>query len=211
MADKEIFLIRHGQTDFNLRGVVQGSGIDSDLNSTGKKQAEAFFNTYRETGFHAVYTSALKRTMQSVQGFIDMGLPHHILPGLNEISWGHKEGKIPNSTDDKAYKYLMEQWSSGQTHLKIEGGESPEEVLQRQIPALAAILAKKEETKILICMHGRAMRILLTHLAKQPLSYMDTYPHKNLCLYQFRYLSDLGQFHFIKKNDTSHCKELKVI
>ena len=40
---KTIYLIRHGETDFNRQGIVQGSGVDSDLNELGLAQAEAFF------------------------------------------------------------------------------------------------------------------------------------------------------------------------
>lgn len=40
---KDIYLIRHGETEYNRKGVVQGSGIDADLNELGQKQAAAFF------------------------------------------------------------------------------------------------------------------------------------------------------------------------
>ncbi|NDE62419.1 MAG: histidine phosphatase family protein, partial [Cyclobacteriaceae bacterium] len=45
MDRKKIYLVRHGQTDYNLQGVVQGSGIDAPINATGRAQAEAFFRT----------------------------------------------------------------------------------------------------------------------------------------------------------------------
>lgn len=43
-ALKDIYLIRHGETDYNRMRVVQGSGIDADLNELGNKQARAFLN-----------------------------------------------------------------------------------------------------------------------------------------------------------------------
>ena len=43
-ALKDIYLIRHGETDYNRMGVVQGSGIDADLNELGNRQAQAFLN-----------------------------------------------------------------------------------------------------------------------------------------------------------------------
>jgi bisphosphoglycerate-dependent phosphoglycerate mutase len=42
---KDIYLIRHGETDYNRLGVVQGSGIDADLNDLGRRQAQAFLIT----------------------------------------------------------------------------------------------------------------------------------------------------------------------
>ncbi|MCZ6694862.1 MAG: histidine phosphatase family protein, partial [Bacteroidetes bacterium] len=75
METKKIYLIRHGQTDFNNRGVVQGSGIDSSLNETGYKQAQAFFDAYQQVPFQKIYTSSLQRTTQTVKPFIDKGIP----------------------------------------------------------------------------------------------------------------------------------------
>ncbi|HYG15236.1 MAG TPA: histidine phosphatase family protein, partial [Bacteroidia bacterium] len=40
---KTIYLVRHGETEFNRMGIVQGSGVDSELNETGRKQADLFF------------------------------------------------------------------------------------------------------------------------------------------------------------------------
>ena len=90
---KKIYLTRHGQTDFNNQGIVQGSGVDSDLNETGKAQANALFKVYGHLKFDKVYISNLKRTQQSVQKFLDLNIPCEKLSGLNEISWGSREGK----------------------------------------------------------------------------------------------------------------------
>ncbi len=70
-ALKDIYLIRHGETDYNRMRVVQGSGIDADLNELGKRQAQAFFEHYQNLALDKIYTSALRRTHQSVKGFID--------------------------------------------------------------------------------------------------------------------------------------------
>ena len=63
---KKIYLTRHGQTDYNLKGVVQGSGIDADLNATGRAQANAFYQAYKDHPFDKLYVSGLKRTFQSM-------------------------------------------------------------------------------------------------------------------------------------------------
>ena len=44
---KELFILRHGETNQNLNGIVQGSGIDSDLNHSGYAQGAAFFEKYK--------------------------------------------------------------------------------------------------------------------------------------------------------------------
>jgi len=107
LLTKTIYLIRHGETEFNRRGVVQGSGIDSDLNELGFLQARAFFDTYQDIEFDKIYTSKLRRTVQSVQEFINVGIPYEQFEGLNEISWGEKEGKIPNYLEDENYLEII--------------------------------------------------------------------------------------------------------
>lgn len=201
---KTIYLIRHGETDYNKQGIVQGSGIDSDLNETGIAQGRAFFEAYRSVTFDKIYTSALKRTVQTVQDFLELGIPHEKLSGLNEISWGIKEGGIPNYLEDEYYKKLIENWQNGHTHLACEGGESPEDVLQRQKEAVAKILENAHEKTILIAMHGRAIRILLCLLLEKSLHEMDAFEHSNVCLYLLTYDETTRTFELLKSNDTSH-------
>ena len=154
--------------------------------------------------FDKIYISTLKRTLQTIQSFIDLGLPHERQAGLNEISWGVMEGKIPSNVDDKLYRDLTESWAAGQTDRTAEGGESPEEVRDRQKPVFDLIVSRPEETTVLVAMHGRAMRILLTWLLNEPLADMDQYEHSNLCLYQLNYDYNTQQYTLELANDTSH-------
>lgn len=208
MTTKKIYLIRHGQTDFNLKGIVQGSGVDSSLNAKGMAQARAFFEMYKHIAFDKIYTSTLKRTRESVSGFIELGIPTESLSGLNEISWGTKEGQPITPEEDQYYHWMLDQWRLGNTHERIEGGESPEDVVKRQAGALTQILAQPNEEQILICMHGRAIRILLCQLLNYPLKSMDMFEHENLCLYL---LEQTGSHFTVRKyNDTMHLKNLVV-
>jgi broad specificity phosphatase PhoE len=207
LSIKKIYIIRHGQTDFNLQGIVQGSGVNSSINQKGRIQAQAFFEFYREVPFVKIYTSALKRTTESVQPFIDLGIPFVPLEGLNEISWGKKEGQPITLQEDAYYNWMLNQWQLGNTHERIEGG--PEDVTRRQDGALKYIMSKTGESTILICMHGRALRILLCRLLNYPLRSMDMFEHQNLCLYQLDYSGSM--FSLKKYNDTAHLKLMKDI
>lgn len=206
MSTKKIYLIRHGQTDYNKRNVVQGSGIDSELNALGRAQAEAFFNMYKDLPFDKVYTSSLKRSIQSVQKFIDLGLPHEAHTGLNEISWGDKEGQTITPEGDAYYFSILEEWKAGNVTLPIKGGESPQDVQDRQRPVIDLILSRPEEKTILVCMHGRAIRILLCLLLNYPLSEMDRFDHQNLTLYQLTYTGSM--FSVDLYNNVEHLKDI---
>ena len=202
MNTKKIFLTRHGQTDYNKKGVVQGSGIDADLNELGRAQGKAFYDYYKDMPFDKLYVSALKRTHQSMQGFLDAGLNHEILPELNEISWGVREGIPVDAEGDAYYKNMIRRWQEGETNVSIEGGESPEDVAVRMKKGLEYIMSKTDEENVLICMHGRAMRVMLAIMLNYPLKGMDYFSHTNLCLYELSWTGNM--FTVDRFNDTSH-------
>ncbi|MBO3700491.1 histidine phosphatase family protein [Roseivirga sp. E12] len=205
---KKIYLTRHGQTDYNKIGVVQGSGIDSDLNALGQAQGEAFFSTYKHIPFKKVYISALKRTYQSVVNFIEKPLAYEKLADLNEISWGEREGIPVDEEGDAYYLNMIKSWQEGRTDVAIDGGENPEQVAVRMHNALEYILSQSDEDTILICMHGRAMRVMLAVMLNYPLKCMDLFEHSNLCLYELTYTGSM--FIIDRYNDTSHLVGLDV-
>ena len=199
---KTFYFIRHGQTDLNLRGIVQGRGVNSPLNDNGIRQAQAFYEAYKSIPFDKVYMSTLLRTHQTVQQFLDQGIAAEQLVGLDEISWGIYEGKEQDETIMKGFDHVINSWRAGNLDLAIEKGESPNTVVKRQREAIDYILSKPEEQTVLVCMHGRALRILLCHLTGIDVSKMDDFPHTNTSLYVLQYENDT--FEIIDHYNTKH-------
>ena len=183
---------------------MQGSGIDAPINDTGRAQAKAFFEAYQNIAFDQVYHTALIRTRQSIESFISKGIPTTALPELNEISWGDYEGTPMTPEEGEYYKHMLHQWQMGNLDYAIAGGESPNVVAERMRKGIQKILEGPGET-ILVCMHGRAMRIFLSLIFNYDLRYMDQFEHSNLCLYLLEQLSD-GTFVLRKGNDREHLK-----
>ena len=171
--------------------MVQGSGIDAPLNDKGRWQAEHFWQQYKDYPFEKVYTSALIRTHQTVARFIEKGIQHVEFEGLNEIHWGTKEGKVATSEDKDDYMRVTKAWQNGELHVKIEGGESPLDLQKKQEVVLDFIRNEEDAEHILICMHGRAMRILLCLMFSYPLSEMDRFSHGNTSLYKITYTGSM--------------------
>jgi len=71
-------------------------------------------------------------------------------------------------------------------------------------PAVDHIISKTDEQTVLVCMHGRAIRILLCILMNYPLKSMDMFEHENLCLYLLDYSE--GAFTIRLHNDISHLR-----
>lgn len=205
---KELYFIRHGETAYNASGMVQGRGINSDLNAVGRAQGAAFYEKYKDIAFDKIYTSSLKRTHQTVKGFIDAGLPWEQLSGLDELAWGELEGQPATEDSISAFRVLVEQWTSGDYDAKVPGGESPAEVSVRMKEAMDIITSHTDEHTVLICMHGRALRLLLCILTNKPLAEMGDFPHQNTTLYRLSY--EDGIFTILDFNNTDHLKLIDV-
>lgn len=205
-SPKTLYIIRHGETDLNKRGIVQGRGMDTELNALGSRQAEAFYHSYKKVRFDKIYTSTLQRTHQTVRSFIDSGIPWSQHSGLDELAWGVYEGQESSDLTKKAFRDMVHLWTRGELHHKFERGESPLEVSTRQLEALDHLIEHHHEKEVLICMHGRAMRLFLCLLTEIPLTRMDAFPHFNTSLYKVHY--DGFKFQIVDFNNLGHLKDL---
>jgi 2,3-bisphosphoglycerate-dependent phosphoglycerate mutase len=207
--EKHIYIIRHGETDYNKSGYLQGATINSSLNARGKKQAQAFFEHYKSIPFNRIYTSKLKRSIESVDEFARLGIPveHHL--ELNEINWGKFEGKKLSFFSTIRINNIIHNWRKGKTDLRIPGGESPIDLAEKQKKVIDLIFSRKDENNVLVSMHGRAMRIFLCQLMQLSLINMDHYKHDNLALYHLCFPNDNAQPILIANNDIIHLKEIK--
>jgi len=190
-----VFIVRHGQTDYNLQGIVQGSGVDASLNETGRSQGRYFFERYQEVPFQAVLTSALRRTHETVGDFIGAGIPWEQHLEINEMGWGSHEGKKGTAA-----------WGRGELDGRIGGGESARE-LGARVQRFIDHLPGREEELLLICSHGRAMCALVTLMMGLPLAEMNNLTHNNTGLWRASLQAD-GTWKFDLQNDLSHLPEV---
>eukprot|EP00274_Cyanoptyche_gloeocystis_P003053 CAMPEP_0196651442 /NCGR_PEP_ID=MMETSP1086-20130531/394_1 /TAXON_ID=77921 /ORGANISM="Cyanoptyche gloeocystis , Strain SAG4.97" /LENGTH=235 /DNA_ID=CAMNT_0041981441 /DNA_START=120 /DNA_END=827 /DNA_ORIENTATION=+ len=94
---KPFFFLRHGQTDWNRADGLRLQGHqDTELNDTGKLQADRAGDVLRTVHFLAVYSSPLKRALETARIVLDAGhgtLPLHTDDGLREQYFGPWEGR----------------------------------------------------------------------------------------------------------------------
>jgi phosphoserine phosphatase len=203
LIEREIYIIRHGQTDHNAKGIVQGKGVNLSLNDKGRKQARAFFEAYKDIPFDILYSSTLKRAQETIDDFKNLGIPHEIYPELDEISWGELEGTASTMESDATFQNLIKRWREGDIYAKpAPSGESPYDLQQRQKKFLSHFLATHHK-KVLIATHGRFIRAFLCTLTGRHLSEMETFTHSNLCLYKVNQHDD-GKFVIEMHCETGH-------
>jgi phosphoserine phosphatase len=216
-----LYIIRHGETELNRQGIVQGSGVDSDLNQIGQRQAHLFYQYYKNIPFQYILTSALKRTHQTVEPFLrklsndkdklsEISISNWLkFKELNEISWGVQEGKKSDPTMHETYKQLMSDWENGIYETRFEAGESATELHARVSKIVNYLRENHVGQNVLMCTHGRTLLCLLTILKNEPLSKMNTFKHQNTCLYKAHYID--GEFHFEMENDVRHLGKMETV
>jgi broad specificity phosphatase PhoE len=196
-----VYFIRHGETDLNRMNIVQGSGMDTELNELGRAQAKAFFDNYQDAGFELVVTSRLRRTHQTVQHFLEQNIPWHQTEDINEISWGIFEGKGPTAARHDAFYELLANWKQGNVDAAMPNGESARQLGER-VSRFLAWLRTRQEQKILVATHGRTLRAIVSHLRGNHLSEMDGVAHLNTGCYVVHFQQDGVIFEL--ENDVAH-------
>ncbi len=205
MTTKRIYLIRHGETDYNVKGIVQGRRIDSDLNETGIFQRDMLSKVFAHEPIDHIYLSSLKRTFQTMKPLVDKGIAYSRVADLDELDFGEIEGfPIFDSNGESVLKEIIEKWRSGQFMVKFPGGESPLEALLRVKDGFEKILEAEDEKTIIICLHQRILRIVLCFLLQKPLTEMDSYPHHNTGVTTIDYNYTTGLFSLVALNEVTH-------
>ena len=194
----KLYIIRHAETEYNRKGIIQGSEVDSDINDVGESQANSFYDYYKNINFDKIYVSDLKRTFQTIRRFTENGSSYEKLKEFNEISWGINQGK---SDDLEDYAKLIDTWLAGNLDNKFEEGESPNEMSVRLVKGFNKVLDDDHDT-VLLCIHGRALRILLSKIIDNDLTKMDKYVHSNTGLYILEYKN--GKYEILGSNLRDH-------
>ncbi len=191
--------MRHAETEFNRKGIIQGSEVDSSINNVGDYQAERFYNFYKNINFDKIYVSGLRRTYQTIIRFVNSGIQCEKLDEFNEISWGVNQGKSDNLDE---YENLIKTWINGDLDNKFKSGESPNEMSKRLIKGFNHVISEGFST-VLLCIHGRAMRILLSKIIDNDLTRMDKYVHSNTGLYIID-SNKKGKYEIVSRNLRNH-------
>ena len=184
-----IYIVRHGETAFNKLGIVQGSGIDSDLNDAGKNQAAQLYKMYKKIPFDVILLSQLKRTYQTAQNFIEIDNVKYLkLEALNEISWGENEGKSLTPQREELFNKVTNSWASGNLDAKIPNGESANELFERCNLVVEFLRDNyKKLNNVLIVTHGRTLTALHILFTKNFKTEINTFKHPNTSLYKYEY------------------------
>lgn len=198
---KTLYIIRHGETDYNKKNIVQGKGVNPGLNEKGKQQGEAFFEAYSDVPFEVILTSTLRRTHETVEPFLEKGIPWEELSDIDELCWGIHEGKEATPEMKIAFHQTLDEWQRGNFEACAEGGESATELAER-VHRFVQQVQERPESNLLVCTHGRSLRGLICALKGESLMNMERYMSYNTALWKAQWQDRKWVFEL--ENDISH-------
>jgi probable phosphoglycerate mutase len=166
----EIWVVRHGETPWNVLRRVQG-WEDIPLNEKGIEQAQALGKHLAQLktqgdGVDAIYTSDLKRAHHTASILADsLGLALNIETGVRERHFGVLQGLVYGELDKHAPE-AAKVWRRRDPDAELPGGESLGFFHRRVVQAIDDIAAKHTGQRVMVVSHGGAMDIIWRHASQ---------------------------------------------
>lgn len=165
----KIYLVRHAEAMGNVEEFFQGQ-TDCELSEKGKKQLELLAERFRDIPIEAIYSSPLKRTIDTAEA---VNKYHNLTiirdEGLIEINGGVWEGK-PWADLPKLYPVEHDLWQNKMQDFYVADGERMTEVFERVKNAVDKIAAENDGRTIAVVSHGCALRNFLCYAMGKPIS-----------------------------------------
>jgi len=157
----KLILIRHGETLSNKEKRVQGIS-DVELSTVGIEQAHLLALSLKDYPIEAIYTSPLKRAMQTAEIINEFHQKElHTDQDLMEMDYGDFEGVSFKKIMD-VEKDFIDQWMTDPASVKMPNGESLSQVQERAWRALKKIINKKENA--LVVSHNFTIATIICHI-----------------------------------------------
>ncbi|MDR2834425.1 MAG: phosphoglycerate mutase family protein [Streptococcaceae bacterium] len=182
---KTLYLMRHGQTQFNVLRKIQG-WIDSPLTEEGMNQAKRVREYFEENNitFDQAYCSTAERASDTLEIVTNYQMPYTRLKGLKEKGFGRYEGESED---------LHPNFDIFHTYYEQFGGETTQQATKRVSETVHEIMQKDGHENVLIVSHGGASAMFLAsvlHLQPEDFSaykkqYQDAFSNCGMIRYSY--------------------------
>lgn len=198
----KIYITRHGQTEWNVEGRMQGAK-NSNLTEQGKKEALNLGNSLKDTKIDYIYTSPLTRAYETALLIKrDRDIDVEIYENLKEMNFGIWEGM---HSDDVVRDYKEEHykfWNEPHLYTPI-GGETFEVLIKRVKIALSDIINQNKGENILLVTHTVVIKAIYAIVKGYEIKDFWNPPYiKNTCVTILE--CNEGNYKFMLEADTSH-------
>lgn len=165
----KIHVIRHGESIANTEGRYQGQTYDTDLSSLGRNQVDALKKHFSRTVFDEVFSSPLKRTLQTASGLSARSNSITLNTDLLETNHGHWEG-MTVAEIKRQWPEMYKLWQTFPSQVLFPQGESFLETYKRSVNWLNSL--KKRQGIFAAVTHSNIIFALLTYVLNRPLDSM---------------------------------------
>lgn len=163
-----LLLVRHGETDLNKQGRIQGI-YGAPLNATGRAQARALAAALYENLPFKLYTSPVARALETAQIIADtLGVPLTPLAGLQEADAGELEG-LTGQEMRRRYPDFAASWARDSGTTRMPGGETLLQVQERAWRAIAALTENHPDVAVVAVTHNFTIQTILCTMLEMPL------------------------------------------
>lgn len=178
----KLLFIRHGQTDWNVDGKIQGSS-DIELNEIGISQAEELSNKLIKDNykFSKIYTSPLKRALKTAEILSsNTDVEFVAINELTELNLGDWEGLSWAEVKDKFPKEYGV-WYKDRKDTKTPKGESYQDMLDRVLKAIKNII-NENTSDVVVVSHSAVIMSLQCILTETPFDKMTKFKLDNTAI-----------------------------
>jgi broad specificity phosphatase PhoE len=163
----KLLLIRHGHTEWNELGKAQGR-TDIPLSKTGHEQAQALADALRNEKPEAVYTSPLRRAVDTAR-YIGIASSADVIveDALTEIQFGEWEG-LSFEQIGKTYRGVYAVWRDTPFDCSVPKAESLKEVLDRCVDLLDIWQKRHKDGTIAVISHTLPIKMMIAYLIGLP-------------------------------------------
>lgn len=201
----KVYVVRHGQTAWNLEEVFRGR-MDIPLDETGKKEVHLAGGAIKDETLHAIYSSPLSRSMETAENIAKFqNIEVTPLDAIIDISYGEWEG-VGLVEVQKKYPDLYDLWLKAPHKVTFPNGESLEAVRVRTMGAIENLLEKHTNENIALVAHRVPNKVICCSLIGIDMSNFWRIQQDTASTNLFKYKD--GQWTISYLNDTSYLKVL---
>jgi probable phosphoglycerate mutase len=201
MQRTQLIIVRHGQTEWNIKGIRQGH-LDSPLTGRGLAQAKALGQRLAREKFSVLYSSDLGRAIETAREIVSV-TGHQIVTDarLRERHLGIFQGLNANEINERYPEERRLLRTSGPGYV-IPGGESMIQQVERNVAFLDSLAVRHAGETIVVVTHGGVVSGFFRHTLAIPLDAPRRFEFVNAGLNVFAH--EDGNWLLLTWGDVSH-------
>jgi 2,3-bisphosphoglycerate-dependent phosphoglycerate mutase len=201
MESTRILLVRHGETDWNAAGRIQGHS-DTPLNAAGRLQARRAAQRLAREPIRALYSSDLARAFETATIIgAPLGLTVVASPQLRERRYGEWEG-LTSPEIQARYPKQFAIWRARSTDFVPAQGETRNQLLTRALAELQTIARRHVREMVVVVSHGGLCYVLINHILGSVDGDRREFTFGNASIHTLDVTGD--QWSVISMNETAH-------